>query len=102
MRFEAEIAIAAATIGQLSERVTDFLSERGVDGRAAHHVALVVEEMLTNLATHGGSADQSAVVRIAIEPAHVQGEIIDTGPPFDPRTSADPDVTADLADRPIG
>ena len=102
MQFEADVTIAAPEISKLTEQTADFLSQRGVDARAAHHVALVLDELLSNLATHGGSANQTAKIRISIEPGQVRGELVDAGPSFDPRTAPDPDVSADIADRPIG
>jgi serine/threonine-protein kinase RsbW len=102
MRLDAEITVVAPEISQLTQRTTDFLNAGGVDMRAAHRVALVLDEMLTNIAMHGGDERHSAAVHISIETGCVQGEIIDTGPPFDPRSTADPDVNAGIADRPIG
>jgi serine/threonine-protein kinase RsbW len=102
MQIEAEITVAAADISRFTERATDFLSEAGVDARATHHVALIFDELLTNLATHGGSAKQTATVRVWIEADQVQGEILDAGAPFDPRSTTDPDVGSALAERPVG
>lgn len=102
MQIEAEITVAAADISRFTERATDFLSKAGVDARAAHHVALIFDELLTNLATHGGSANQTATVRVRLDADQVQGEIVDAGPPFDPRSSTHPDVNADLAERSVG
>jgi anti-sigma regulatory factor (Ser/Thr protein kinase) len=102
MKIEAEVAVAAPAIGQFTERATDFLSEGGVDARATHHVALILDEILCNLISHAGSGGQTATVRLSIEPSAVRGEIIDSGPPFDLRTTSDPDVTAPIDERPIG
>jgi anti-sigma regulatory factor (Ser/Thr protein kinase) len=102
MQFDANIPVTTPAISALTEEATDFLAAHGVDARAAHHVALVLDEMLTNLATHGGAADQTVAVSISIEPERVRGEIVDGGPPFDPRATADPDVTLAIADRPVG
>jgi len=63
---------------------------------------MILEELLTNLATHGGSADEPAGVRISVEPARVQVEVKDSGPPFDPRSAPDPDLSASVEDRKIG
>ena len=102
MRIESDLTIAIAEISAFTEQVSDFLSENGVDARATHHVALVLEELLSNLATHGDSLGQKASVSITITAEGVQGEVIDSGAPFDPRAATDPDVEAPIADRPIG
>lgn len=102
MEFESTVRITKPAISRFTEQVTEFLGSGGVDARAAHHVALVLDEMLTNLATHGESAYERAEIRISIEPGHVRGEIVDSGPPFDPRSTSDPDLAAPIAERPIG
>lgn len=100
--FEAEILATPEAISSLTEKILAFLEERQVDARATHHVALVVEELVTNLGMHGNCRDKPATVRITVEPAEVNGEIIDTGPPFDPGQAAAPDVNAPIAERPVG
>jgi serine/threonine-protein kinase RsbW len=100
--FDAEVVADAAAIADLTLRITDFLKRAGVDARATHHVVLVLEEILTNLATHGGAPAEPASVRITVEPRRVTGEIIDTGVPFDPRGVPAPDVNAGVDDRLVG
>jgi anti-sigma regulatory factor (Ser/Thr protein kinase) len=39
---------------------------------------------------------------VRLDADQVQGEIVDAGPPFDPRSSTHPDVNADLAERSVG
>jgi anti-sigma regulatory factor (Ser/Thr protein kinase) len=102
MQLEREVIMMPSEIGAFTEQTSDFLTEHGVDARAVHHVALVLDEMLTNLATHAGLSGQAVSVRLSIDAGDVRGEIVDRGVPFDPRNSADPDVTAGLADRPVG
>jgi serine/threonine-protein kinase RsbW len=100
--FEADILATPEAISSLTERILAFLEEQQVDARATHHVALVVEELVTNLGMHGNCLDKPATVRITVEPAQVNGEIIDTGPPFDPAQAPTPDIEASISDRPIG
>ena len=101
-QFEDEVATDPAAIAQSTERVTHFLQTSGVDARAVHHVALVLEELLTNVATHGGGPAEPSRIRIAIEPNRIAGEILDSGSPFDPRSGPPPDLTESIEDRPIG
>jgi anti-sigma regulatory factor (Ser/Thr protein kinase) len=61
-----------------------------------------LEEILTNLATHGGAPTEPASVRVTVEPGRVAGEIIDAGTPFDPRGAPEPDVRAGVKDRFVG
>jgi serine/threonine-protein kinase RsbW len=89
-------------ISDLTDKVMAFLSEKGVDTRATHHVALVFEEVLSNLGTHGNCRDIPARIAVKVGPDTVLGEIIDAGPPFDPRDAPSPLLDVRSADRPIG
>ena len=100
--FEVDILATPEAISSLTDQIFVFLEEQQVDARAAHHVALVVEELVTNLGTHGRCRDKPTTVRIVVEPDQVKGEIVDTGPAFDPRTAPDPDIDASISDRRIG
>jgi serine/threonine-protein kinase RsbW len=102
MHIEAEIPVSAAAISGFAEQTSDFLEREGVDARTVYHVCLVLDELLTNLISHGDGLNQTAVVRIRIKPKCVQGQIIDNAPPFDPRSGPDPDIAASINERPIG
>jgi len=102
IRFATSITPNPEAISRLTDEVTGFLRSSGVDARAAHHVALVIEEILTNVATHGGSPDAPATVSLEVQPDRVSGEIGDCGGPFDPRTGPVPDFGTPIEDRKIG
>ena len=89
-------------ISALTERILAFLEEEGVDRRATHHVALLVEELITNLGTHGHCQDRPAHIAIDIAPTQVRVEILDSGPAFDPREASGPDFSIPAAERPNG
>jgi anti-sigma regulatory factor (Ser/Thr protein kinase) len=101
-QFEEDVATEPAAIADSTDRAMEFLQNAGVDARAVHHVALVLEEILTNIATHGGRPAEPTKVRITVEPKRVAGEIFDSGSPYDPRTGPTPDLEATLEDRRIG
>jgi serine/threonine-protein kinase RsbW len=100
--FKTAITVGPSAIADLTTRTMGFLQGAGVDARAVHHVALVLEELLTNIATHGGAPAEPTRVRITVEPKRVAGEVIDAGTPFDPRGAPAPDIRASGNDRPIG
>ena len=100
--FEVNVLAEPAAISDATEKISDFLRSGGVDLRTVHHVALAVEEILTNLATHGNCAGAPAMIRIVIEPDRVRTEITDTGPYFDLREAPDPDLAGGSAERAIG
>lgn len=85
------------------ERAQTWLEEdAGVDARAAMHVALTLDELLTNAATHGGAQGREAQVRLEVEADRVGVEITDPAAPYDPRQAPEPDVDASLEQRPVG
>jgi serine/threonine-protein kinase RsbW len=101
-RFTVDIAPSPEAIGQLTDDVSDFLHGAGVDARAVHHVALVIDEILTNVATHGGCPDAPATVALEVQADRISGSIGDFGKPFDPRTAPEPDLGVPLEERRIG
>ena len=89
-------------IAAVTDQVMAFLEQHDVDARATHHAGLVLSEVLTNLATHGGCCDRPAKIAVTVEPDKVTGEIVDSGPPFDPRLAPEPSLDVSLDERPIG
>src|ERR1700691_1284146 len=89
-RFETRTLATSDAIAGLTDQVMTFLGNHGVETRATHHTALVLNEVLTNLGTHGGCRDRAARVALVVGPDQVIGEIVDAGPPFDPRLAPDP------------
>lgn len=101
-RFEKSMLATPEAISALTDEVMAFLDRQGVDVRAAHHTALVLNEVLTNLGTHGACPDRPARIAVTVTPDKVAGEIVDKGPAFDPRLAPDPSVDAAVDDCPIG
>jgi serine/threonine-protein kinase RsbW len=101
-RFAADIVPTPEAISRLTDRISRFLRDAGVDARAVHHVALVIDEILTNVASHGGNPDAEATVAIEVEPGRVAGKIADRGRPFDPRAAPAPNTEAAIEDRMTG
>jgi anti-sigma regulatory factor (Ser/Thr protein kinase) len=100
--FSAEIRAEPIAISALTEQAMEYLGAAGVDARATHHVALVIDEMLTNVASHGEAPGGTVRIRIDILPDRVTAEILDPGLPFDPRTASAPDLETDVENRAIG
>ena len=96
------LILDAVSISAAVEQAQDWLEEGGVDPRTAMHVALTLDELLTNAATHGGAPGQAAEVRLEVLPDRVAVEIVDPAEAYDPRSAPKPDVGASLEDRPIG
>jgi anti-sigma regulatory factor (Ser/Thr protein kinase) len=101
-RFETSVLATPEAISDLTERVMTFLSDQRVEARTTHHVALILDEVLTNLGTHGGCPNRPANIALTVEPDKVSGEIVDTGRPFDPTLAPEPSLDVAPHDRPIG
>jgi serine/threonine-protein kinase RsbW len=99
--FLADVVPEAAAVSALTERAAAYLADAGVDNRVAHHVALILDELLTNVATHGASLAPVSV-RLSVLTDRVTGEVIDRGGCFDPRQAPVPDLSAGIDERPIG
>ncbi len=91
-------------IRRLALAVERFASRHGVPDKAAHHLNLAADELITNAITHGGAADgRRIVVTLRREPDRMTMEIAHRGTAFDPtRDTAEPDPDAEIDDRPIG
>ena len=100
--FQAQSTAQPQAISALTARVEDFLQSAGVDARATYHVALLIEELMTNLGTHGGVPGEQATILVTVHPNDVRVELRDRGPPFDPRSVPEPDLTSSIKDRQLG
>jgi anti-sigma regulatory factor (Ser/Thr protein kinase) len=100
--FAADLIAKQDAISALTERVAAFLADAGVDARATHHMSLVLEELLTNVATHGGVSEAPVSVSLTISPDRVTAEVVDGGAMFDPRAERNLDGTAGVEERPVG
>ncbi len=100
--FKATVLATPEGIAKLTGDLLSFLKREKVDTRTTHHVALVVEEVMTNLGTHGNCRDKPARITVTIEPQQVKGEIVDTGPQFDPRQAPAPNLEAPPEEREVG
>ena len=93
---------------ELAERTRAFLNGLGCADRAAMQVALIVEEMVSNVARYAWPDDAPRVFSFEVDARHEGDALVvtlttdDDGTPFDPTQAAPPDLNADLDARPIG
>jgi anti-sigma regulatory factor (Ser/Thr protein kinase) len=83
--FTAELTGDQEVISALTERVTADLVDCGIDAHAVHHMALVLDELLTNVAVHGGAGNAGVSVHLTVSSDRVTAEVVDGGKMFDPR-----------------
>jgi anti-sigma regulatory factor (Ser/Thr protein kinase) len=100
------VAGTLESLSALRDFVREAAEQAGLDNKATYRLVLAVDEVATNIITHGyDEAGLEGDVTIA---AHLEDEQLtivleDSGQPFDPRGRDDPDnLDAPLEDRPIG
>lgn len=102
----ASIALAPrpAEIGRALAACHAFFETLALPATAIHQVTLAIDELLTNIVTHGALPDDAP--HIAIDLAYRDGELTvalsDPGRPFDPHDAPPPDLTSPLESRRIG
>jgi serine/threonine-protein kinase RsbW len=99
--FVADLIPDTGAISALTKRASNYLAAVGVDARAAHHVKLVLDELLTNLAMHGVGRP-SANVRLSVSPDRVDVQVTDRGTRFEPQPPPDIDLSAPPEGRRVG
>ncbi len=100
---DLSVMLDADGISAAVERAQSWLEEEAeVDARAAMHVALTLDELLTNASTHGGAGGQGAEVRLGVDCDRVNVQITDPAAPYDPRQAPEPDLDARVEEKRIG
>jgi serine/threonine-protein kinase RsbW len=96
-----------ARVEDLNTSLEAVLIRHGIDAGVRGDVRLIVEELASNAIAYGGVDDKGMgqhelSVNIAIVDDLLTLEFRDEGAPFDPLSTAPPDLEADIMDRPIG
>ena len=95
-----------ARVEDLNASLDTVLTRHGVAAGIRDDVRLIVEELASNAIDHGAAelpvGQHELSVNIAIDGDRLSLEFRDTGAPFDPLSAAEPDLDADIDDRPLG
>jgi serine/threonine-protein kinase RsbW len=93
-----------AEIGRLAEAVDDFCGEHALGGEVAQAFNLALDELLTNTIHYGydDAGPHRITVALSVAGTRVTAVIEDDGRAFDPTQAGEPDIEAELDDRPIG
>jgi anti-sigma regulatory factor (Ser/Thr protein kinase) len=93
-----------ASLSQAMALMEADCEAQGVAASDMLRLGLVLEELFTNTVQHGhgGECDEPVCMSWAVEPEHLILDYADHAPPFDPRAAAAAQVSAEVADRPIG
>lgn len=83
-------------IGGAGDAVETFIQDHEVDPPAAFALMVCLDEVLGNIAEHGGAAPERRIdLTLTLDDAHVKLCVADDGPAFDPlREAPAPDLTS--------
>ena len=94
---------------QAIETVVQFAlqaaEEAGFDNRELFRVRLAVDELATNIVTHGFMAagrHGDLIISAEVEPDQLTICLEDNGAAYDPRQTPPPDLTLPVGERPLG
>jgi anti-sigma regulatory factor (Ser/Thr protein kinase) len=94
------------SLGPLVQYVLSAAAEAGLDRKASYRLRLAVDEIATNIITHGyadAHLDGDVVVHASVDAEQLVITLEDDAPPFDPRVQEDPDhIDKPGHERPIG
>lgn len=94
------------SLAALREYVREAAAEAGLEAKPTYHLVLAVDEVATNIITHGyeeAGLSGDVIIRAEIEEASLTISLEDSGVKFDPRERPDPSNLDDpLETRDIG
>jgi serine/threonine-protein kinase RsbW len=98
------VAAEAAHLPQLTAFLQQFWSSASLPPGKCLAFELALEEIFMNVVMHGSAGGdlRQVHVSLALSPEGLTMTVEDDGPGFDPLSLPPPDVTASLADRPVG
>lgn len=91
-----------AELGRLAGEADAFCDRHGVPDAARMALQLALEEIVTNIVSHGGAGAGPIDVTLRRDGGSIEARVEDHGAPFDPLTHEDPDVDAPLEEREAG
>ena len=99
-----KIAAELGSVSRIIDEAIGFCADCGLTAATADELALVLEELLTNLVVHGlgGAPGHVAEVALACDGRSLTAVFTDDGPAFDPCAHPLPDLEGELEDRPVG
>ena len=93
-----------ASLPRVSRMLDDLATSHGLAASAVADMHVALDEVLTNVITHGYPADTARQIRVRLSLSAdvLEAEIEDDGVPFNPLAAPPPILGAPLHERPIG
>jgi anti-sigma regulatory factor (Ser/Thr protein kinase) len=103
-RVEISLKNELPEIHRLADEVEAFFSAHAVPMKLVYNFNLALDEIITNIVSYGyeDGGEHRIIVRLAVDGSLVEAEVIDDAKAFDPLSAKEPDILAELDDRPIG
>ena len=100
-QLELELSNDLSEISRLSDAVDGFCAQHRIEARATFNLNLVLEEVVANIIKYAFCDSERHVIHVNLRltAGQVQGEVRDSGQPFDPLTLPPPDLDLDLEHR---
>ncbi|HEY4142335.1 MAG TPA: ATP-binding protein [Pseudolabrys sp.] len=91
-------------IPRANKRISTFCSERDIPAKLLNRFSLSLDEVLTNIITHGigDNGEREITVRIDVGGGYLSAIVSDDGKPFDPLSLPAPDIHAPIEERKVG
>jgi anti-sigma regulatory factor (Ser/Thr protein kinase) len=106
MKEELEIKLGnkLSELGRLNQSLTELGARHGLAPRVMHDLNLALEEILTNIISHGYTdhCEHEIRVRLSMQPGEIRAEVEDDGQPFNPLEAPEPDTAQSLRERTVG
>jgi len=94
------------SLGAITQYVMEAAKTAGLEKKAAYKLRLAVDEIATNIITHGyeeAGLTGDILCQAEIKPERLTIILEDWGTPYDPTQNPDPEITdLPLEDRPMG
>jgi len=89
---------------RLGEFVDSFCDRHQVAEESRYHLHVSLEELVLNAMKHGHCDPAKDAIRVGMrmDGGNIRIEIFDTGVPFNPLDAPQPDLGANIAERPVG
>jgi serine/threonine-protein kinase RsbW len=91
-------------VGRVIDSLEEFGAARGIPPEQSLRFCLALDELITNVISHGFAGRTGGTIRLIVEHADgvLRAELIDDGPPFDPFQATIELPSGDIEHRKIG
>lgn len=103
-QLDMSLANDVQEVGRVIDALEEFGAENGIAPDQALRFGLALDELITNIISHGLAGRSDCTIRLRIERDHgvLRAELQDDGLPFDPLTAEIELPDGDIEDRKIG